>query len=179
MPLSTTGRGLCGSAGFPRELEDEAEALAHQTVGLLHRTFVTPFDRDEIYRFSTMVDDVIGAMEAAAERLWLYEVRVATPEVRRLALTLVDATMQLKIVMNGLRDVRRDRERILAACREVSRLENANDETSREGLARLFKSERDAVLIMKWKEIYEILEQATDRCEDVVNLIAGAVLENE
>ncbi len=162
-----------------KEVEDEADVLTHQTIELLHRTFVTPFDRDEIHRLSSQLDDVIDAMEAAAERLWLYEVPVATPEARRLALTLIEATMQLKIAVGGLRDVKRDRDRILKACVEVNRLENANDETLREGLAKLFKGERDAVVIMKWKEIYEILEQATDRCEDVANVIEGVVLENE
>ncbi len=87
--------------------------------------------------------------------------------------------MQLKIAVGGLREVKRERDRILKACVEVNRLENANDETLREGLAKLFKGERDAIVIMKWKEIYEILEQATDRCEDVANVIEGVVLENE
>jgi uncharacterized protein Yka (UPF0111/DUF47 family) len=127
----------------------------------------------------SQLDDVIDAMEASSERIWLYEITVATPEARALAKNLIEAALQLKVAIHGLRHVKRDRDRILVACVEVNRLENANDETLREGLAKLFKGERDAVVIMKWKEVYEILEQATDRCEDVANVIEGVVLENE
>jgi uncharacterized protein Yka (UPF0111/DUF47 family) len=162
-----------------KEVEHEADVITHQTVEMLHRTFVTPFDRDEIHRLVSQLDDVIDAMEAAAERIWLYEISLATVEARQLARNLIDATLQLKIAVGGLRHVKRDRDRILTACVEVNRVENANDETLREGLAKLFKGERDAIVIMKWKEVYEILEQATDRCEDVANVIEGVVLENE
>jgi len=162
-----------------KEIEDEADSVTHRTIEMLRKTFVTPFDREEIRQLVSAMDDVIDAMEAAAERLWLYEITKSIPEACRLARNLNDATLQMKIAVQGLRHVKRDREKIRTACVDVNRLENANDYTLREGLAKLFKEERDPVLIMKWKEIYEILEQATDRCEDVANVIEGVVLENE
>jgi uncharacterized protein Yka (UPF0111/DUF47 family) len=162
-----------------KEVEHEADVITHQTVEMLHKTFVTPFDREAIHRLVSQLDDVIDAMEAASERIWLYDIPVATTEARQLARNLIEATLHLKVAVGGLRDVKREREKILAACVEVNRVENANDETLREGLAKLFKGERDPVLIMKWKEVYEILEQATDRCEDAANVIEGVVLENE
>ncbi len=162
-----------------KEVEDEADVVMHQTVEMLHRTFVTPFDRDEIRQLASQIDDVIDAMEAASERLWLYEIASATPEARRLARNLVEATLEMKVAVQGLRALKRERERILAACVDINRLENANDEVLREGLAKLFKGEKDAVLILKWKEVYEILEDATDACEDVADVIEGLIVENE
>ncbi len=162
-----------------KEVEHEADVVTHQTFDTLRKTFVTPIDRNEIHHLASALDDIVDAMEAAAERLWLYEITIATPEARHLSKNLVDAMTQLKAALQGLRDVKRDREKIRAACVEINRIENENDQTLREGLAKLFKEEKDPVLIMKWKEIYEILEQATDRCEDAADVIEGVVLENE
>jgi len=162
-----------------KEVEHEADVVTHQTMAMLRKTFVTPFDRNEIHHLTSKLDDILDAMEAAAERLWLYEIPHATVEAKRLAKNLVSATSQLRVAITGLRNVKRERDRVMTACVEVNRLENANDETLREGLAKLFKEEKDPVLIMKWKEIYEILEEATDRCEDATDVIEGVVLENE
>jgi uncharacterized protein len=162
-----------------KEVEHEADVVTHQTMAMLRKTFVTPFDRNEIHHLTSKLDDILDAMEAAAERLWLYEIPQATGEAKRLAKNLVSATSQLQVAITGLRDVKRERDKVMTACVEINRLENANDETLREGLAKLFKQEKDPVLIMKWKEIYEILEEATDRCEDATDVIEGVVLENE
>lgn len=162
-----------------KEVEHEADVIAHQAFAMLRKTFITPFDRNEIHHLTSKLDDVLDAMEAAAERLWLYEIARATPEAKRLAKNLVDAAAQLTVAIRGLRNVKRDREQVLAACVDVNRLENEGDETLREGLAKLFREEKDPVLILKWKEIYEILEDATDCCEDVTDVIEGVVLENE
>lgn len=162
-----------------KELEHEADVVTHNTMEMLRKTFVTPFDRNEIHHLISSLDDIMDAMEAAAERLTLYEITQATPEARTLALNLVSATAQLQVAVRGLRHVKRDRDAIMAACVDINRIENENDEMLREGLAKLFKHERDPVFIMKWKEIYEILEDATDRCEDATDVIEGVVLENE
>ena len=162
-----------------KEVEHEADVVTHGTMDMLRKTFVTPFDRNEIHHLISSLDDIVDAMEAAAERLWLYEIRQATPEARLLAQNLAGATAQLKVAVQGLRHVKRDRDAIMTACVDINRLENENDEILREGLAKLFKHERDPVLIMKWKELYEILEDATDRCEDATDVIEGVVLENE
>ena len=162
-----------------KEVEHEADVVTHQTIDMLRKTFVTPFDRNEIQHLTSALDNIVDAMEAAAERLWLYEITQATAEALRLARNLVSATAQLQVAVRGLRHVKRDRDKIMTACVEIDRLENENDAMLREGLAKLFKHERDPVHIMKWKEIYEILEEATDRCEDATDVIEGVVLENE
>jgi len=162
-----------------KEVEHEADVVTHQTIDMLRKTFVTPFDRNEIQHLTSALDNIVDAMEAAAERLWLYEITQATAEALRLARNLVSATAQLQVAVRGLRHVKRDRDKIMTACVEIDRLENENDAMLREGLAKLFKHERDPVYIMKWKEIYEILEEATDRCEDATDVIEGVVLENE
>jgi predicted phosphate transport protein (TIGR00153 family) len=162
-----------------KEVEHEADVVTHQTMAMLRKTFITPLDRNEIHHLASKLDDVLDAMEAAAERIWLYEIPQATAEAKRLAKNLVAATAQLKVAIRGLRDVKKNRDQVMAACVDINRLENENDETLREGLAKLFKEEKDPVLIMKWKEIYEILEDATDRCEDATDVIEGVVLENE
>jgi len=162
-----------------KELEHEADVVTHHTMDMLRKTFVTPFDRNEIHHLISSLDDIMDAMEAAAERLTLYEITQATAEARQLARNLVSATAQLRVAVRGLRHVKRDRDAIMTACVDINRIENENDEMLREGLAKLFKHERDPVLIMKWKEVYEILEDATDRCEDATDVIEGVVLENE
>ena len=162
-----------------KELEHEADVVTHNTMDMLRKTFVTPFDRNEIHHLISSLDDIMDAMEAAAERLTLYEITQSTPEARTLARNLVSATAQLQVAVRGLRHVKRDRDAIMTACVDINRIENENDEMLREGLAKLFKHERDPVFIMKWKEIYEILEDATDRCEDATDVIEGVVLENE
>jgi uncharacterized protein Yka (UPF0111/DUF47 family) len=161
-----------------KEVEHEADVITHQTVEMLHTTFITPFDRDEIFRLTSRMDDILDAIEAASERLWLYEIKVATPESKSLAKILHRATMQLKPAIQGLRHVKREREAILKACVDVNRLENEGDAVLRQSLAKLFKENTDALTVMKWKEVYEFLEHATDRCEDVANIIEGVVLEN-
>jgi uncharacterized protein len=161
-----------------KEVEHEADVITHRLVEMLHKTFITPFDRDQIFRLASRMDDILDCVEAASERLWLYDLHSATPEVKSMAKTLCQATAQLKPALQGLRNLKRDREAILKCCVEVNRLENEGDAVLRQGIAKLFREEKDALTVMKWKEIYENLEQATDRTEDVANIIEGVVLEN-
>jgi hypothetical protein len=116
-------------------------------------------------------------IEAAAERIALYEMTVMTPEVVDLADTLVRQTQEVEIAIRGLRDLKHPKL-ILEKCVDINRLENEADAILRRALARMFKEEKDPILIIKWKEVYEHLENATDRAEDVANIIEGAVLDN-
>jgi len=179
LAMVSDSQNMAKHAARIRELENATDDVAHECIDALRKTFITPFDRNEIHHLTSRMDDILDAMEAAAERLWLYEIKKATPEAIQLAKNLVDAASQLTLAIKGLREVKRDRDKVMAACVEINRLENANDEMLREGLARLFREEKDPVLIMKWKEVYEILEDATDRCEDATDVIEGVVLENE
>jgi len=161
-----------------KEVEHEADVITHQTVEMLHKTFITPFDRNDIHRLISRMDDILDAVEAAAERLWLYELTIAPPEAKDLARILRLSTEQLRIAVNGMRHLKRDAPQIFTACVEINRLENEGDAILRQALAKLFKERQDPLFVMKWKEIYEDIEMATDRCEDVANVIEGVVLEN-
>jgi hypothetical protein len=170
-------RNVRALAARIKEIEHETDVITHTCVERLHTTFITPFDRDDIHRLITRMDDIIDYVESASERLALYELVEMTPEVRELADVLVRATRELVKAVSGLRDLKRPRA-VLDACIEVNRLENEADQILRSAVAKLFRNAGDPLLVMKWKEIYEALEDATDRCEDVANIIEGVVLEH-
>lgn len=161
-----------------KEVEHEADVITHQTVEMLHKTFITPFDRNDIHRLISRMDDILDDIEAAAERLWLYEITEAMPEALDLARILRLATEQLRIAITGMRDLKRNADQILKACVETNRLENEGDAILRQAISKLFKEVKDPLMVMKWKEIFENIELATDRCEDVANVVEGVVLEN-
>ena len=160
-----------------KEIEHEADVITHQCVEALHKTFITPIERDDIYRLISRMDDIMDLVEAASERLALYEIDVMTPEVKEMAGVLVRATEALEGALKGMRNMK-DGKAIVARCIEVNRLENEADVVLRAAVAKLFREEKDPITVIKWKEIYETLEEATDRCEDVANIIEGVMLEH-
>ena len=160
-----------------KEIETEADQIAHRTLELLHTTFITPLDRNDIHRLVSRMDDVLDFIEAASERIYLYEIRTISPAVRDLARVLVAQTETLQRAVSGLRDLGKPRT-LVDACIEVNRLENEADALLRKAVAALFKSGEGPLEVIKWKEIYEMLETATDRCEDVADVIEGIVLEH-
>jgi len=160
-----------------KEIEHETDVITHACVERLHKTFITPLDRDAIYQLITRMDDVMDYIEDAAAALMLYELTEMTEPARALADVLVRATEEVAVAVAGLKNVKRS-DTILKACIEVNRLENEGDEILRNGLAILFREAGDPLLVMKWKAVYDALETATDRCEDVANIIEGVVLEH-
>ena len=177
LSLVTTGANIPTKCRRISDIEHETDTITHRCVEALHRTFITPIDRDSIHRLITRMDDVMDFVEAAAERIDLYEVTVMTPEVRDMADVLHRAAVQVEAAMRGLRSMKEPQE-MLKLCIDINRLENEADAILRRSVARLFKEEKDPILVIKWKEIYENLENATDRCEDVANIIEGVVLEH-
>jgi hypothetical protein len=171
------GQNIRVIAARIREIEHETDVITHTCVERLHKTFITPFDRDDIHRLITRMDDVMDYIEAAAVSVSLYELTEMTTPARELADVLVRSTETVCTAVKGLQTVK-DSEAIIKACIEVNRLENEGDEILRNALASLFKEARDPLLVLKWKEVYEALENATDRCEDVANIIEGVVLEH-
>jgi len=159
------------------EIERSADKVTYETVSLLHTTFITPFDRDDIHRLITRMDDVMDYIESAAIAVMLYELTEMTEPARQLADVLVRSTESVAIAVGGLRTIKHSQV-ILEACIEVNRLENEGDEILRAALADLFRGATDPLLVLKWKEVYDALENATDRCEDVANIIEGVVLEH-
>jgi len=158
------------------DAEHAADRITHETVQLLHTTFVTPFDRDDIHRLISRMDDVLDLIESSSERIWLYEIRKMEPDAVALADVLEKAVEEMGAAIRGLRDLK-DRPRLLAHCTEVNRLENEGDALLRRAVAHLFKEGTDPIHVIKWKEIYDYLENAIDRCEDVANVIEGVALE--
>jgi uncharacterized protein Yka (UPF0111/DUF47 family) len=170
------GQDIRSLAARIKDLEHQADLITHSCVERLHRTFITPFDRDDIHRLITRMDDVMDYIESAGIAVALYELSEMTVPARQLADVLVRATESVAIAVGGLKTVKESRT-ILEACIEVNRLENEGDEILRGALADLFRGATDPLLVLKWKEVYEALENATDRCEDVANVIEGVVLE--
>jgi predicted phosphate transport protein (TIGR00153 family) len=171
---------LSRSAEQAREikaLEEQCDSITHRVVEKLHKTFITPLDRNDIHRLITKMDDVMDYVEAVAERILLYEISSASDQMRALARNLFSSAERVLEAVTGLRDLKNPRV-ALDKCVEINRLENEADALLRDGLARLFRQEKDPIAIIKWKELYELLESATDRCEDVANIIEGVVLEN-
>ncbi|HEV8321746.1 MAG TPA: DUF47 family protein [Myxococcota bacterium] len=177
LSLVSTGANIESKTRRIKEIEHETDVITHQCVEALHKTFITPIERDVIHRLITKMDDVMDFVEAASERIALYGVTDMTPEVKDLADVLVRAAQEVERALRGLRDMK-NAPMILQKCIDINRLENDADAILRSAVARLFREEKDPITVIKWKEIYENLETATDRCEDVANIIEGVVLEH-
>jgi predicted phosphate transport protein (TIGR00153 family) len=160
-----------------RALEHQADDLAHEAIETLHRTFVTPIDRGDIHQLASRLDDIMDHVENAAQRLWLYDVREVTPEMREMAQHLRRATEAVRDAVQALGS-KRAPEQIQAVCAGVKQVEKENDRLLRRATAKLFREESDAKVLIKWKEIYDVVEMAIDTCEDVANVIESVILEN-
>lgn len=175
--LTSTGTDVAARAKRIKELEHEADTITHECVEALHKTFITPLDRDQIHMLISHMDDIVDYVEMVSDLCVLYNVERIAPDAKELADVLLEATLHIEGAVKGLRDMK-NAGAISERCIEVNRLENRGDELLRGAVARLFREERDPIAIIKWKEIFESLEIATDRCEDVANIIEGIVLEN-
>lgn len=160
-----------------KDVEHQGDDVTHRAYERLHKQFITPFDRAEIHRLLSRIDDVLDLADAAAERVLFYELQAALPDSIELAKVLHQASLKMKEAVNALRLIKKP-DQILEACKEINRLENVADQLLRAGVAKLFKGGHDPLFVIKWKEILDLLESATDRCEDVANVIEGVVLEH-
>ena len=158
------------------EVEHEGDITTHEIADRLNRTFVTPFDHEDIHALAGRLDDVLDNIEATADRMYLYEAGEPTPEMMNLADTLLEAAKMLAKAVGGLGDMKNAR-RTLDYCIEIHRLENIGDEQSRRALANLFQG-TDALYALKWKEIYDHVENAIDKCEDVASIVEGIVVKH-
>jgi len=161
-----------------KAVEHRADDITHRAFARLHTQFITPFDRAEIHRLLSRIDDVLDLADAAAERLGLYDIEQVLPEARELAAVLVAQAEKMAEVVRGLRTFRNDSGAVLAGCREINALENQADSLTRRTMAKLFRRGSDPLTVVKWKEIIDLIESATDRAEDVANVIEGVVLEH-
>jgi predicted phosphate transport protein (TIGR00153 family) len=158
-------------------IETRADKITHETVALLHKTFNTPLDRDEIHQLISRMDDILDLIQDVAESMNLYDIRMLTQEARQLADICVSCCERVKSAVALLPDMD-NAATTLKICGEIDQLESDADRVMRSGMSKLFREESDVRQLIKIKAIYELLETVTDRCEDVANLIEGIVLEN-
>ena len=160
------------------DAEHAADRITAETIRLLHKTFITPLDRDHIHQLVNAMDDICDLIQDTTETLTLYDIRAITPETQRLSDIAVKCCERVKDVVELLGKQDGNFEALLKTCEEIDRLESDADRVMRSAMSKLFREEQDVREIIKMKEIYELLEAVTDRCLDVANLAEGISLEN-
>jgi len=159
------------------ELEHQGDTYTHQVISLLHRTFVTPFDREDIALLAHTMDDVIDFIHSAADAMFIYKIESPTERAKQLADIIVQGANEVEKAVRGLRR-RKELRNIMEGCVEINRLENMADRVYRAAIAELFDNTEDITQIIKWREIYAHMESATDRCEDVADVLEGVALKH-
>ncbi|MDD4874161.1 MAG: DUF47 family protein [Dehalococcoidales bacterium] len=159
------------------ELEHEGDSITHQVAALLYRTFITPFDREDISQLAHVMDDVTDFVHATAESISIYKIDKTTHRANELARIIVQAAIEVEKAVQCLVK-RSDLKNILEHCVELNRLENNADAIYRAALGELFDDSADTKYIIKWREIYNHMESATDRCEDVADVLEGVAIKN-
>jgi len=157
------------------ELEHHGDNITHRIIAQLHATFVTPIDREDIAQLAERMDDVMDFMEGAAVALVLYKVSQPTERAKELADILIKVTSEVSKAIPRLRH-RKQLDQIPGHCIEINRLENEADAVLRSALGELFDHQVDIAEVIKWREIYEHMENATDRCEDIANVLEGVMI---
>ena len=150
-------------------IEDKGDDAVHDISEALNKTFVTPIDHDDMSKLASRLDDILDYMESASHRMWSYEIKRIPPDMIRMVEVLLTATKEVNHAVKDLRNFNRKNE-IVNRCIEINRLENIVDDITHQAVAGLFKTS-DVVDLIKFKEIYEHLEQATDKCEDAADVI--------
>ena len=158
-------------------IEKQADKITYATIDMLHKTFITPIDRDDIHQLITRMDDILDLLEDAAQTISLYDIKAITPEAKRLAELCLACAERVKAAVALLHNMDNS-PKILEICAEIDRFESDADHVMRAAMSKLFRDEPDVRTLIKLKAIYEILETVTDRCEDVANIIEGIIVEN-
>lgn len=159
-----------------KDLEHQCDEITHEVAREMHATFVTPLDKEDIQALASGLDDIADYIDAAGVRVVIYQIPETNPEARQLAELLVESVQVLKEAVNSLRNSK-ERERILPCSRRIHELENESDAIYRRALGTLFNTPGvDPILVLKWKEIYERIEMAVDKVEDVSNVLESIYL---
>lgn len=160
-----------------KEIEHQADQITHIIYAKLHKTYITPIDREDIHALANKMDSILDIVEGAAVRLYLYGMKKPGQEVIELAMILNNAIAVVNKVIHGLRH-RKNSAMIIEACVQIHTIENEGDYLLHQCIARLFQNEKDPFELIKTKELYEMVEDAIDTCEDVTNIVEGIVLKN-
>lgn len=158
-----------------KEIEHKGDHQTHEIINKLNKTFVTPFDREDIYALASGLDDILDLIDASAQRFIMYRVDTPTPAAKELADIILRSCQAVECALKHLDGKNED---LCSCCVDINALENEADRTCREAISRLFDEEQDPIQLIKWKEIYETLEKATDKCEDAANVLESVVMKN-
>ena len=158
------------------EVEHEGDILTHEIMKKLNKTFITPIDREDIYALASRLDDVLDLIWGAVDRLSVFKVKESTKEAIAMSKDILKTTEIMQKAIHKLKE--KNYSHVQEYCIEINRLENRIDRDFRDALGKLFDEVKDPILIIKWKEIYEHLENASDKCEDVANIIEAIVLKH-
>ena len=157
-----------------KEVEHQCDFLTHEMIQRLNKTFVTPIDREDIHSMAKALDDVIDAIDSAAALVPLYRIEKVRPPARDLTRVIIAQCDEIRTAMEALEK----RKGVLERCVEINRLENEADRIHKQAIAQLFDQETDPITVIKWKEIIDLLEEATDACEDVANLLENIIVKH-
>ena len=160
-----------------KELEHEADVIAHTIYDKLHKTFLTPIDREDIRNLTNKMDSILDMVEASATRMSLYKVKILAREIIDQARILNKAIKKIKYIVHAMRNMK-NAKTIKDNCVDIHTLENEGDIVLRMTMTRLFEYEKDPIELIKWKEIFERIEESIDICEDVSNIVEGIVLKH-
>lgn len=169
--------GVREKARIIEEIEHKGDTITHDIIKKLDTTFITPIDREDILALASSLDDIIDLVHGAARRIVLYKIAEPTPQAKELGFLILKSARELH---RGIAKMGKGRKLngVYEHCVEVNSLENEADRVCRDAIAHLFENEKNPVEIIKWKEIYETLETATDRCEDAANVLESVALKN-
>lgn len=159
------------------ELEHECDQNVHNILKQLNKSFITPIDREDIHAIAKEMDNITDAIESTAHRFRMFNVGSIREDAKKVASLIVQCTKELTGVMEEMKNMKTSTE-LEKKIIEVNRIENVGDEIYRDAIAQLFVAEKDAIEVVKWKEIYEYLENTLDACEDVANLVEGVVMKH-
>jgi len=159
------------------EMEHGGDTITHQIISMLHRTFITPFDREDIAMLAHTMDDIVDFIQSAADSMFIYKITSPTQRAKELADVIFQGAGEVEKAISGLRR-KSEFKQMLEHCVEINRLENVADRIYRAAIGELFENTSDIAQIIKWREIYEHMESATDRCEDVADVIEGVALKH-
>ena len=157
-----------------KEVEHQCDFLTHEIIQRLNKTFVTPIDREDIHELARTFDDVMDAIDSAAALIPLYRIDKIRPGARELTAVILKQTDELRAAVEALEN----RKGVLERAIEINRLENEADRIHKHAISQLFDEEKDPITVIKWKEILDVLEEATDACEDVANLLENVVVKH-
>jgi len=160
-----------------KNFEHEGDTLSHEIVDMLNRTFITPIDREDIYALANTLDDILDMINSMANRIRLYKLDTNDEHLAQFADTIDQSTQALSNAVKHMHDTKRAR-RVLDYCIEVNRLENMGDQIREKAISRLFESEKDPIMVIKWKEIYEVAEGTLDTCEHVAKVIEAILVKH-